>query len=283
VRRFSADYLADTRAGLWADRTALAPLSLGDRTRVLDAGAGTGAFTRVLREESPAEVVALDADRALLSRARTGDSDAAGDGPHPAVAGDATRLPVRADAFDLVAAQALLVNLPDPAAAVREFARASRDLVAVVEPDNASVGVDSTVDGEAALDRRAREAYRAGATTDLAPGDRVPELFEAAGLSVVATRRHHHEKRVEPPYDERAVRAARRKADGTGLDDLAGPLRRSLGDDGFGRLREEWRAMGRETAAQMREGTYRRVEVVPFDVTVGSAGRRTAWERSSHG
>ncbi len=270
MRRFSADYLADTRAGLWADRTALAPLSLDDRTRVLDAGAGTGAFARVLREESSAEVVALDADRSLLTHARA----SGGDGPHPAVVGDAVRLPVRTGAFDLVAAQALLVNLPDPAAAVREFARASRDLVAVVEPDNASVGVDSTVDGEAALDRRAREAYRAGAATDLAPGDRLPTLFEAAGLSVVATRRHHHEKRVEPPYDERAVRAARRKADGTALDALAGPLRRSLGDEGFGRLRDEWRSIGRETVTRMRDGTYRRAEVVPFDVTVGRAGRR---------
>jgi SAM-dependent methyltransferase len=277
VRRFSAAYLADTRAGLWADRAALAPLSLDDRARVLDAGAGTGAFARVLREESPAEVVALDADRSLLTHARA--SDDAGshdDGPYPAVVGDATRLPVCAGAFDLVAAQALLVNLPDPAAAVREFARASRDLVAVVEPDNASVGVDSTADGEAALDRRAREAYRAGAATDLAPGDRVRELFEAAGLATVATRRHHHEKRVEPPYDERAVRAARRKADGTALDDLAGPLRRSLGDEGFERLRDQWRAIGRETVAQMGNGAYRRAEVVPFDVTVGRVREEVA-------
>jgi SAM-dependent methyltransferase len=260
LRRFSADYLAATRAGLWADRTALAPLSLSDRRRVVDVGCGTGAFTRVLREETPpdATVVAVDADRALLARA-----------PRPAVAGDATRLPLAAGAADLVAAQALLVNLPDPASAVREFARVARDLVAVVEPDNASVGVTATVDGEADLDRRAREAYRAGVATDLAPGDRTAALFDAAGLDVVATRRHHHEKRVEPPYGDRDHEAARRKATGAALADLAGPLRRALGDEGYEALRDEWRAVGRETVRQMRDGSYRRVEVVPFDVTVG--------------
>ncbi|MFB6169379.1 MAG: class I SAM-dependent methyltransferase [Haloferacaceae archaeon] len=272
MRRFSADYLAATRAGLWADRTALAPCSLANRERVVDAGAGTGAFTRVLREETPpgAEVVAVDADRSLLAHARSSDDPDDADAPYAAVAGDAGGLPLRDDAADLVAAQALLVNLPDPAAAVREFARVSTDLVAVVEPDNASVGVDSTVAGEADLDRRARAAYRAGVATDLAPGDRVAGLFERAGLAVEATRRHHHEKRVDPPYDERAYRAARRKASGAALDEMAPALRASLGDDGFGALRDEWREMGRATVEAMNEGTYRRVEVVPFDVTVGS-------------
>jgi SAM-dependent methyltransferase len=268
VRRFSPDYLEATRAGLWADRTALAPLSLPDRGRVVDAGCGTGAFTRVLREETPPEaaVVGVDADPALLGHARADDE---GDPAHPVAAGDATRLPLGADAADLVTAQALLVNLPDPAAAVREFARVSADLVAVVEPDNAAVGVDSTVDGEAALDRRARDAYRAGTDTDLAPGDDLRDLFAAAGLTALETRRHHHEKRIEPPYGERAVRAARRKASGAALDATDGALRRSLGDEGFADLRDAWREMGRETARAMEAGTYRRVEVVPFDVVVG--------------
>ena len=279
MRRFSADYLEATRVGLWADRTALAPLSLPDRERVVDAGCGTGAFTRVLREETPpdAVVVGVDADPALLTHARANENSAGDErgtdprAPTPVVAGDATRLPLRTGAADLVTAQALLVNLPDPAAAVREFARVSSALVATVEPDNASVGVDSTVEGEATLDRRARAAYRDGADTDLAPGDRVATLFEGAGLEVTATRRHHHEKRVEPPYDERAFRAARRKASGAALDEMGATLRRSLGDEAYADLRSAWREIGRATVEGMSEGTYRRVEVVPFDVTVGRA------------
>ncbi len=279
MRRFSADYLEATRVGLWADRTALAPLSLSDRERVVDAGCGTGAFTRVLREETPPDtvVVGVDADPALLTHARANENSAGDESgtdpraPIPAVAGDATRLPLRTGAADLVTAQALLVNLPDPAAAVWELARVSSALVATVEPDNASVGVDSTVEGEATLDRRARAAYRDGADTDLAPGDRVTALFEGAGLEITATRRHHHVKRVEPPYDERAFRAARRKASGAALDEMGATLRRSLGGEAYTDLRSAWREIGRATVEGMSKGTYRRVEVVPFDVTVGRA------------
>jgi hypothetical protein len=34
-------------------------------------------------------------------------------------------------------------------------------------------------------------------------------------------------------------------------------------------FRSEWRAMGREAARQLRDEEYRRVETVPFYVTVG--------------
>ncbi len=138
---------------MWDDsRAALADLDLGGRTRILDVGCGTGEFTRVLAEAADARVVGVDADTDLLSVA----ADRAG---IEAVAGDATRLPFAADSFDLVVCQALLVNLPDPTAALSEFARVSSDLVATVEPDNAAVGVDSTVEAEAALDRRVRDAF----------------------------------------------------------------------------------------------------------------------------
>lgn len=264
MRRFSEDYLERTRRGMWDDsRAALADLSLPDRERVLDAGAGTGEFTTVLAEEAPASarVVALDADPSLLSVAR-------GDG-YETVAGDATRLPMRADAFDLVACQALLANLPDPGAAVREFARVSSGLVAAVEPDNEAVAVSSSVAAEERLDRRAREAYLAGVATDVAPGDRVPALFCAAGLGDVTTRRYYHERRVAPPYAEAALRGATRKATGEGLAAHETELRRALSGDEYDRLRREWRAMGRTVAEQMRAREYERVEVVPFDVTVG--------------
>jgi SAM-dependent methyltransferase len=263
VRRFSADYLERTRAGLWESTAALEELSLGDRTLVVDVGCGSGEFTRVLAAESDARVVGVDADTDLLSVARTrvGDADF--------LAGDATRLPVRSDAADLVVCQALLVNLPDPPRAVAEFARVSSDLVAAVEPDNAAVAVDSTVAAESSLAETLRSAYLDGVETDVALGDRVSGLFSDAGLRDVRTRRHYHEKRTEPPYDEGDLEGVKRKVTGEAFDRHERELRRVLSDREFEDLRRDWRAMGREAAEQMREGAYARVEVVPFDVTVG--------------
>lgn len=263
MRRFSADYLERTRRGLWESREALAPLDLAGRERVLDVGCGTGELTRVLADEAPgATVVGVDADPALLAvaRAETG---------LPAVAGDATRLPFPDDSFDLVVCQALLVNLPDPAGGVREFAGVSSELVAAVEPNNADVAVSSTVGAEEELEREVREAYLAGVGTDVALGERTAELFREAGLDVAATRRHHHRKRVEPPYSETSLESAARKASGEGLASHEAELRRALTDEEYDALRGEWRAMGRDVVEQMQSGDYRRAEVVPFDVTLG--------------
>lgn len=260
MRRFSADYLADTRAGMWADdRSALAPLALPDRERVLDVGAGAGAFTRVLREESSGEVVAVDADRSLLSRVAP-----------PTALGDATRLPVRDGAADLVACQALLVNLPDPAGAVSEFARVSCDLVAAVEPDNGAVSVASSVGAEEPLARRAREAYVAGVETDVTLGGDVAGLFADAGLDVVGREVYHHARVVEPPYDDAALEGARRKATAERIRDARATLEAGgMTSADVDALAADWRAMGETAIEQMQDGAYRRAEVVPFHVTVG--------------
>jgi SAM-dependent methyltransferase len=195
----------------------------------------------VLAEETPGEVVGVDTDLDLLAVARE-------QAEIETAAGDALRLPFLDDSFDLVVCQALLINLPDPAAAVREFRRASSDLVAAVEPDNAAVSVESTVDSEGDLAARARRAYLRGVETDVTlGGEGTREAFREAGLSNVETRRHFHARTVEPPYAERDLRAAQRKASGEGL-----------------------REMGRAVVEQMSEGEYRRAEVVPFYVTVGS-------------
>lgn len=248
---------------MWAgEREALADLSLSTRERVVDVGCGTGELSRVLAEEAPGEVVGVDADPALLAVAREETG-------LPVLAGDATRLPFPDDAADLVVCQALLINLPDPAAAVAEFARVSSDLVAAVEPNNAQVGVDSTVAREVTLEETVREAYLAGVGTDVALGDRVARLFEDAGLADVRSRRYHHQKLIEPPYDEVELEDARRKASGEGLAEHETELRAVLSDDEYDRLRARWREMGREVIEQMQDGQYRRVEVVPFDVTVG--------------
>ena len=270
MRRFTAEYLERTREGMWADsREALVDLSLPSRTRILDVGCGTGELTRVLAAESPAEVVGCDADTELLEVASK----------HvPVVSGDALRLPFADDSVDLVVCQALLINLPDPAAALREFARVSSDLVATVEPNNAEVSVDSTVSEEVDLETRVREAYLRGVETDVALGDRVESLFEEAGIEVVSTRRYRHEKRTEPPYSEVALTDAARKASGAGLGDHETELRRGMEGrtSSYDDLRREWREMGRRVVDEMQAGDYERVETVPFDVTVGRITTSTA-------
>jgi len=260
VRRFSADYLDSTRSGMWADsREALGDLALEECDRVLDVGCGTGELTRVLREESNGDVVGLDADADLLASV-----------PGPNVRGDATRLPFADDSFDLVVCQALLINLPDPVAAVREFARVASQRVAAVEPNNGAVTVESTVDSEPRLARRARGRFLDGVDTDVELGADAADAFETAGLDVVSTRRYDQELTVEPPYGERAVRAARRKATGAGLaTDRETILDGDTTPEEYDALREQWREMGRVVVAQMQTDDYERRETVPFFVTVG--------------
>ena len=261
MREFSADYLTETRRGMWSDRDSLAALDLPSRSRILDVGAGTGELAAVLAEESGAEVLALDADPQLLAHADAVDHR---------LAGDATRLPVRDAACDLVTCQALLINLPEPAAAVREFARVSSDLVAVVEPDNGAVAVDSTVDAETRLSARARAFYVDGVSTDVSLGADAAALLDDAGLVDVSTTRYDHTSVTEPPYDDAALEAAARKATGERLADQRPELAAGgLADAAYDDLRAAWREMGREVVAQMQAGEYVRRETVPFYVTVG--------------
>lgn len=260
MRRFSADYLADTRRGLWSDRDALAPLDLPNRRRLLDVGCGTGSLATVLQEESDGCVVCLDADRDLLEEVAVGSR----------VAGDAGRLPFAEGAFDLVACQALLVNLRDPVVAVREFARVSSEFVAVVEPDNARVEIESTVPAEADLAARARGAYLRGLETDADLGADAASLLGRADLVDVTTTRHDLHREVEPPYGARDVEAARRKVRGTRIADHEYQLRQGgLTAEECATLVDNWRAMGRAVADQMDDGTYRRRETVPFYVSIG--------------
>lgn len=256
--QFSAEYLETTREGMWRNRDALKNLSLPSRTRIVDVGAGSGAFTSVLREETAGEVLAVDVDRGLLERVAP-----------PRVLGDATRLPLGADVVDLAVCQALLVNVPEPAAVIDEFTRVSGDLVGTVEPDNSRVTVDSTVDSEETLAERARSHYLAGSDRDPALGS-ARGLFEAAGLTDVSVTRYDHVRTVEPPYTPQALESAKRRASGAGLDsDRQTLCAGGLTAEAYDELRSDWREMGRQVVSQMQDGTYRRAETVPFFVTVG--------------
>lgn len=257
MRQFDADYLRETRRGMWADsRAALSDLKLDACERILDVGCGEGALTRVLREECSGEVIGCDRDERLLAEF---------DGPR--VVGDAHRLPFADDSVDLVVCQALLINLPDPERAIREFARVARDRVACIEPDNSAVTVDSTVESESGLARRARRRYLDGVETDVSLGPETAAVLRNAGLSNVAMQRYDQTLVVESPYSQSDLEAVSRKASGAGLRERRETMVGT--EEDLDALRAEWREMGRKTIRQVQTGAYRREETVPFYVTVG--------------
>jgi SAM-dependent methyltransferase len=242
---------------MWGDdRTALGGLRLDEISSVLDVGCGDGALTRVLLEECDCGVVGCDADAELLR-----------ENPAPCVRADAYAPPFADSSFDLVACQALLVNLHRPQDAVEEFVRVASESVACVEPDNSAVRVESTVGDEEDVARRSRNLYLEGVGTEVSLGAGAADMLRKAYLEDVSVARYDHSTVVEPPYSEDDVEAVRRKASGEAFSERRGEM---AGDaDTLDTLRDVWRRIGREAAHQMREGDYRRMETVPFYVVVG--------------
>jgi SAM-dependent methyltransferase len=111
------------------DLAAFAGIAPG--ARVLDAAGGGGSHAAVLAAKG-ARVLLLDRDAAALAAA-----EAAARAGVRRVRGDVLRLPVPAGAFDAVVLRAVLHHLADPAAALREAARA-------VRPGGVVVIVDKT-------------------------------------------------------------------------------------------------------------------------------------------
>ena len=94
-----------------------ARLCAGDA--VLDVGSGTGALLPALLERRPRQVFAGDITPEMLMRLRR---KFAGAQVTPVVC-DGARLPIRADAFDAVFANAVLPHFEDKPAALAEFHR----------------------------------------------------------------------------------------------------------------------------------------------------------------
>jgi hypothetical protein len=142
--------------------------------------------------------------------------------------------------------------------------------VAAIEPDNSAVRVESTVEAEAPLARRARDLYLAGIETDVSLGAGAADVFREVGIENVSTRRYDHERVIEPPYTEAAVEAVGRKATGVGLASDRETMRAGGATaEELDALRARWREMGRDAVEQVQAEQYRRREVVPFFVSVG--------------
>ena len=92
---------------------------VGEGTTVLDAACGTGESDRLLAARYGCSVLGVDASLDLLTRARAKTTTTA----VSFAAGDALRLPVRDDGFDVVVQECATCLLPDPAAGIEELAR----------------------------------------------------------------------------------------------------------------------------------------------------------------
>jgi SAM-dependent methyltransferase len=167
----------------------LTELGVRDGQAVLDAGCGSGAFTRRLRTALPASpLTALDADERLLSHTTERLNG------HPAattVLGDLADPPLADASQDVVVARFVFQHLPDPLAVAGRLRRLLRPggLLAVIE-------VDAGLWGAAMPDLSPgyAEAYRAmaqdqaGGRGDRFIARRLPGLLEAAGYRDVLIR-----------------------------------------------------------------------------------------------
>jgi SAM-dependent methyltransferase len=230
-----ADELAPASAAL-LDRAGLRP-----GHSAIDLGCGPRGILDLLAERvSPGgRVVGLDADPAHTAMAANFVSDRALTGVE-VVTADARHTGLPSGSFDLVHARTLLVNLPEPAAAVAEMVRLAKPggAVAVAEPDTEHA---LCYPPSPAFDRIC-EIFpvvfsRNGA--DPAVGRRVPELFRQAGLADVGV---ESRTQMYPPGNSRRtvrldlVRAMRPHivdmglAEGEELDELDAAARPHLQD-----------------------------------------------------
>jgi SAM-dependent methyltransferase len=112
-----------TRKGAWISdcetRLLLSLLRPKPGMSLLDAGSGTGHFTRRFREAG-LQVSGLEPDPEMLNFARHVHSDI------PFVQGDVMALPFRERSFDFVTAITSLCFVPEPEIALRQMWRAAR-------------------------------------------------------------------------------------------------------------------------------------------------------------
>lgn len=148
---------------------------------VLDSGCGAGLETvRLARLVAPSgKVTGLDASQAFLAEARK----RAGDLRLPIEyrQGDAQRLPFADRSFDVARAERLLLYLQEPATALAELARVTRNKgsVYVIEPDFETVTINL---GNRALVRKVLNFDCDKDTRNGWIGRELPGMFAAAGL-----------------------------------------------------------------------------------------------------
>jgi ubiquinone/menaquinone biosynthesis C-methylase UbiE len=162
--------------------------------RVLDVGAGTGAVSRAARDAGAGPVVACDLAAAMLRSL----------GPaFAAVQTDATRLPFRDGAFDLVLSGMTLGHFPDPASALREIRRVSGALAASAFTAGWSHPAKTVVDAALRdVGYRVPDWYREfkdALEPRVATRDRLTALAAAAGYADITVHRLDVDTGIDEP------------------------------------------------------------------------------------
>jgi SAM-dependent methyltransferase len=152
--------------------------------RVIDLGCGPSGILDLLADRvGPAgRVVGLDFEPANVALARE-FAATRGLANVEVMQGDAHRTDFPPASFDLVHARTLLINIPDPAAAVAEMVRLARPggWVAVLEPDGVSVCYPPLPAWDRLIEIFLSAQRVDGADSFI--GRRLPELFRQAGLA----------------------------------------------------------------------------------------------------
>lgn len=145
---------------------------------VLEVGCGTGVIAEEMDRTTPARVVGLDIDPAMLAFTARQESRVT------YVQGDAHALPFSDDSFDAVVCHYLLLWLTDPMQGVREMARVVKlngRVLACAEPDYGG-RIDHPPELVAPGQRQTEALRQQGADPEI--GRRLGEIFAAAGLRV---------------------------------------------------------------------------------------------------
>jgi SAM-dependent methyltransferase len=134
------------------------------------------------------------------------------------VEGDATRLPLRDNSFDVVTCQTVLMHLARPREALREMLRVLRPggLLVCVEPNNlwnylAFTSLTAAEPVETLVRRfefwlRYHRGKIAAGQGDHTIGDLLPGFFAEAGLTEIAVHQSDRAASLFPPYDSPAQR-----------------------------------------------------------------------------
>jgi arsenite methyltransferase len=164
--------------GMLATDTLLAHCGIGDATRLLEVGCGVGITACHAAQRFGCRVVAVDLSAPMIAWARRRVRRLTLAHQITFATADAQRLPFPNDSFDAVICESVLAFVPDPGAALAEFARVTRP--------GGSVGLTEGIWRKAPPPELAAYLARATGGAHFHSPDVWTALLHDAGLTITA-------------------------------------------------------------------------------------------------